>query len=877
MATGSSPAGTRATRTCTPCTPRTSPSSACPTARRSTPRWPSAWTSRSPPTTPAILDPTCQSAFGAVDDIGTRVDRWTLCENGDPCVERSRAGMSDGWAMADADAQEAMAWAAPRTSFQFHTGEEVNALNADGKVVHSLAYRSGYVVSRSSGNPVDCDSMTLRITTMLGQLPPGGMLFAAHPTQPLGAAINGAGWTAADYASALSSPAFMGLELWNMRAARTLTSPVQPHETGGLNPFTAGDRIGSPCDPASAECHPSYLDAQALPVWDELLSQGCAASRAGPFAIAGSDAHGDFNYMSLTSSTLKIDTVTDNAMGKARTVVLSPTGGIADLLDALAAGRAVMTDGPMVAFGVDLTGDGTFDQRDQDAQVGSHVYLLPRSPLLLRFKWASTAEFGDLTGLRLLRGDGATGRTPASYALFADAEGLGDCDQAAHGDGACAADVSASTTVGLPAIGATAYYRVEAKAGEYRALTNPIWVTVHDCQDQDGDGFYAGADCSKWPDLAAAGVDCDDAHAVAHPGGTEVCDGLDDDCDGQTDEGLGTTTCGVGECQVTVSNCEAGQPKACIPAGTCLAPDACHLAAACDPGTGRCGTFAEAPKGTACEDGNPCTVGDACEAGLCRSGAPKACAAPDGCHDAPACNPADGLCGQAPAKPDGSTCDDGDACSLGDQCAAGACVAGARKTCPAPTDPCQLPVECDGATGQCPSAYPSRPDGEACDDLDPCTGSDACASGKCAGAAKVCPALDDCQAGACDPTSGTCIGVPVADGTACSDGSACTAGDACVDGACLGGAATVCAPAGACKLAGVCDPASGSCSSADAPDGTACDDSNPCTAGDACLSGTCGPGSSDPVPGCRSLSRRWPVQSRDRPVRSGSAPGWNGL
>lgn len=787
------------------------------------------------------LDPTCKGAFGAVDDIGSRVEQWTWCENGDawPCSQRSRVGMSDGWAMAEADAQEAMGWAAPRASFQFHTGEEVNAQNADGKTVHSLAFRSGYVVSESSGNPLDCDALTLKVSAMLAALPAGGLLFAAHPTQPLPAAISGAGWTERDFASATASPAFGGLELWNMRGTRTLSSPTQPSEAGGLDPFTSGGLIGSPCDASSPECHPAYLDRDALPLWDELLSKGCAASRTGPFAIAGSDSHGDFNYMTTTSTTLRIDTVTDSALGRARTAVIAPSGAIADVLDSIARGRAVLTDGPMATFGVDLTGDGTLDQAEEDAQVGSQVFLLPGAPLRLGFQWQSTAEFGDLTSLTLLRGDGATARAPVAYDLFADPQALGDCAAAPRGEGACSAAVSASTTVGLPPVGATAYYRFEARAGEHRAIANPVWVTVHDCRDADDDGFYAGADCSKWPALAAPGLDCDDARPGAHPGASEACDGVDQDCDGQTDEGLGTTTCGVGHCQVTVVNCEGGAPKACVPAGHCPAPDACHLTASCEPGTGECGAFPEAPKGSACEDGDLCTVGDACDGGQCLSGAPKACPAPDDCHEASACEPATGLCRAAVAKEDGASCDDGNPCTSQDQCASGTCVGGAVEACPAPPDPCRLPVACDPATGRCPADFPARPDGEACDDGDPCTLGDLCAAGACSGAAKACPPVDPCNAGACDAATGDCVASAVADGTACSDGDACTSGESCIGGACVGGTGVECAPPAACKLAGVCDRASGTCGYADAPEGSSCDDGDATTTGDQCSAGRC--------------------------------------
>jgi len=47
-------------------------------------------------------------------------------------------------------------------------------------------------------------------------------------------------------------------------------------------------------------------------------------------------------------------------------------------------------------------------------------------------------------------------------------------------------------------------------------------------------------------------------------GGTETCNGIDDDCDASTDEGLGVTTCGSGSaCEVTVNNCSDGSSQTC--------------------------------------------------------------------------------------------------------------------------------------------------------------------------------------------------------------------------------------------------------------------------------------------------------------------------
>jgi hypothetical protein len=50
--------------------------------------------------------------------------------------------------------------------------------------------------------------------------------------------------------------------------------------------------------------------------------------------------------------------------------------------------------------------------------------------------------------------------------------------------------------------------------------------------DQDGDGFIS-LDCCNGDDC---GDDCDDLSPGAFPGGTEVCNGIDDDCDGDIDE-----------------------------------------------------------------------------------------------------------------------------------------------------------------------------------------------------------------------------------------------------------------------------------------------------------------------------------------------------
>ena len=58
--------------------------------------------------------------------------------------------------------------------------------------------------------------------------------------------------------------------------------------------------------------------------------------------------------------------------------------------------------------------------------------------------------------------------------------------------------------------------------------------------DNDADGYgstsYTTAACSQPSGYVADSTDCDDWDADAHPGGSELCDGADNDCDGTVDE-----------------------------------------------------------------------------------------------------------------------------------------------------------------------------------------------------------------------------------------------------------------------------------------------------------------------------------------------------
>jgi hypothetical protein len=121
-----------------------------------------------------------------------------------------------------------------------------------------------------------------------------------------------------------------------------------------------------------------------------------------------------------------------------------------------------------------------------------------------------------------------------------------------------------------------------------------------------------------------------------------------------------------------------------------------------------------------------------------------------------------------------------------------------------------------------------------CDHPMPLKQPDVCS---CPGNGASCPAPDACHtAGMCDPKTGACGQVPVADGTPCSDGNACNGVETCQAGVCTPGTPPACGGGGNGCTASVCDPVDG-CKTASAPDGTSCPLPN---ATGVCSSGVCG-------------------------------------
>lgn len=183
-------------------------------------------------------------------------------------------------------------------------------------------------------------------------------------------------------------------------------------------------------------------------------------------------------------------------------------------------------------------------------------------------------------------------------------------------------------------------------------------------------------------------------------------------------------------------------------------------------------------------------------------------------------------------------CANGLRCNSGTDCQSKVCVSG---TCRVPAcndgvkNGSETDVDCGGTCPKCANGRNCSTNNDCASGI--CTGG-VCQANLCQGV--VCTAIDQCHdVGVCNPGTGVCSNPAKVDGTACDDGNACTRADTCQSGVCVGSNPVVCTALDQCHNAGTCDPATGACSNPLKADGTACNDNNPCTHTDVCLSGVC--------------------------------------
>ncbi len=369
--------------------------------------------------------------------------------------------------------------------------------------------------------------------------------------------------------------------------------------------------------------------------------------------------------------------------------------------------------------------------------------------------------------------------------------------------------------------------------GAIRTCDDGDPCTADGCDPASGCTTPAGNDGASCTDTNACTAEDACANGVCK-GSPVVCNDGNPCTDDACDVALGcvapfnTASCDDGVACTHTDTCVDGNCRGAPTNGDCDDSNPCTVDT-CNALTG-C-VSAAGDDGAVCSDGNACTNSDACLGGQCLAGSPTACL--DVACNTVACDPESGLCVYTPFA-NHTPCEDGNACTLADACQTGACVAGTPAVCVGKA--CNT-VTCNPLTGACD--YVAIADDVTCDDANACTNGDRCTGGTCQSGSPTSCEDRMCNTVACNTTTGACDYTPVADTTGCDDGNACTTVDTCAQGACVGGTPVICAALDQCHDPGLCDTGTGACSNPEKEDGVSCTDDDACTQIDICFSGMC--------------------------------------
>ncbi|MBN1136839.1 MAG: hypothetical protein JXM73_09645, partial [Anaerolineae bacterium] len=264
----------------------------------------------------------------------------------------------------------------------------------------------------------------------------GALAFAAHPATM--AQSPGGTWEFQD----LMLP-IQGMEAWNGRLAR--------YSTEQDSPFDHWQEAGPWEEGASKK---------GIEAWDGLLRQKAGLPDPRFVLLAGSDAHGSFNYSEgwwVDWDGFRAD---DNCLGKVRTLLYLPhRDGSAprqapsegEIADAIRSGSCVVTDGPVLNFTVGYNGTS--------AKLGQILAVDGDGTLEVNVQAAWTGEFGAVEEVEVLYYFRGMDKTAAQVVDF----------QIGH---------SQELDRALPS--GPGYVRLAAatRAGgeTYRCFTNPIWI-----------------------------------------------------------------------------------------------------------------------------------------------------------------------------------------------------------------------------------------------------------------------------------------------------------------------------------------------------------------------------------------------------------------
>ncbi|MBX3469138.1 MAG: S8 family serine peptidase [Planctomycetes bacterium] len=359
--------------------------------------------------------------------------------------------------------------------------------------------------------------------------------FASHPVSSIPWEVDKLVDALSNYARASDkSFVFKGMQVWNARAGRKHSLNKLYKYVDDLNPFVstswqAGHAFDD--DIHGALVRYRYL-LRMFAAHRHPLDQDVRFVRK-HYMVAGSDAHGDFNYTvgglatvilalaglnDRTVSTLELE---DSAFMKIRNFVATEGQEAPTHMNALARGTSVVTDGPLVWF--ELDADGSFDAeagvydlssaprfKDREGRIGgSGAFDGGRTALLandarpvFRYSYANYDEFGrpvqrdelgrptrydgTIDGIGIYKTDLDSGAFAAGTGRRLEANGFLDVHGGRAFGRAFTAPLEPSREGPVRSISAIqlgASTKLDANtspADVYRCITNPIWAVKVD-------------------------------------------------------------------------------------------------------------------------------------------------------------------------------------------------------------------------------------------------------------------------------------------------------------------------------------------------------------------------------------------------------------
>jgi hypothetical protein len=234
------------------------------------------------------------------------------------------------------------------------------------------------------------------LAEVLEALPAETLVFAAHPYDIAQPPFINCDWDPRD----LGNPRLTGHEAWNGRSRRSALLTDDPFSRSS---WTDAGKLAR-ADEARLEKLRRYVEGD----WTEALEAGVdtwslaeSAPARRPVFIAGSDAHGSFNYSVGWGWDYQTQFLcNDSALGRVRTAIFLPKHGTAavpepeEILAALKKGSCVVTDGPVLEFWL--------SQGGRTAHMGEVLAVTGAGDVEMHIVAHTTPEFGTAENVEVV-------------------------------------------------------------------------------------------------------------------------------------------------------------------------------------------------------------------------------------------------------------------------------------------------------------------------------------------------------------------------------------------------------------------------------------------------------------------------------------------